>query len=292
MNLLTKFNLILVCLFGTGLFVVSHFSKDFLIENARQQVIQQAELMVQSAQSTRAYTVEELKPLLDKLPEQTEFVRQTVPAYAATETFNRLRKENPEYAYKEATLNPTNPRDRAIDWEADVINYFRNNPGTKEFIGERDTPTGRSLYLAHPMAAKKPCLVCHSVPEAAPAAMIRTYGTGNGFGWGEGEIVAAQIVSVPMSLPIGIADKAYKRLLIYLVGVFLATLAAVDLLLVFIVVRPVQKLAANADRLSKGDLDTPQLAVHGRDEISKLTASFNRMDVSLRKALSMIAEEE
>lgn len=292
MNLLAKFNLILVCLFGTGLFLVSRFSKDFLIDNARQQVIQQAELMVESAQSTRAYTVEELKPLLDKLPEQTDFVRQTVPAYAATETFNRLRKEFPEYSYKEATLNPTNPRDRAIDWEADVINYFRNNPGKTEFIGERDTPTGRSLYLAHPLAAKKPCLVCHSVPEAAPAAMIRTYGTGNGFGWGENEIVAAQIVSVPMALPVSIADRAYHHLLYYLVGVFFATLAAVDLLLVFIVVRPVQKLAANADRLSKGDLDTPQLSVHGKDEISKLTASFNRMDVSLRKALSMIAEEE
>ncbi len=292
MNLLAKFNLILVLLFGTGLFLVSRFSKDFLIDNARQQVVQQAELMLQSAQSTRAYTVEELKPLLDKLPEQSDFVRQTVPAYAATETFNRLRKEFPEYVYKEATLNPTNPRDRAIDWEADIINYFRNNGDKKELVGERDTPTGRSLYLAHPMAAKKPCLVCHSVPEAAPASMIRTYGTGNGFGWGDGEIVAAQIVSVPMSLPVGIADKAYKHLLIYLVVIFFATLAAVDLLLVFIVIRPVQRLAENADRLSKGDMDTPQLKVKGGDEISKLTASFNRMDVSLRKALSMISEEE
>jgi len=291
MNLLTKFNLILILLFGTGLFLVSRFAKDFLVDNARQQVLQQAELMVESAQSTRGYTVEELKPLLDKLPEQPDFIRQTVPAYAATETFNRMRKDFPEYSYKEATLNPTNPRDRAIDWEADVINYFRNNPNSKEFVGERDTPTGRSLYLAHPMAAKHACLVCHSVPEAAPASMIRTYGPGNGFGWGENEIVAAQIVSVPMALPVRIADKAYNRLLIYLVGIFFATLAAVDLLLVFIVIRPVQRLRDNADRLSKGDLETPQLEVRGKDEISALTASFNRMDVSLRKALALIQEE-
>jgi protein-histidine pros-kinase len=291
MNLLTKFNLILVLLFGTGLFLVSRFAKDFLIDNARQQVLQQAELMVESAQSTRGYTVEELKPLLDKVPEQTDFIRQTVPAYAATETFNRLRKDFPDYSYKEATLNPTNPRDRAIDWEEDVINYFRNNPSKKEFVGERDTPTGKSLYLAHPMVAKKACLVCHSVPEAAPASMIRTYGPGNGFGWGENEIIAAQIVSVPMALPVSIADKAYKRLLIYLVIIFVATLGAVDLLLLFIVVHPVQRLANNADRLSKGDMETPQLAVHGKDEISALTASFNRMDVSLRKALALIQEE-
>ncbi|HUN87905.1 MAG TPA: DUF3365 domain-containing protein [Terriglobales bacterium] len=291
MNLLTKFNLILVVLFGTGLFLVSRFARDFLIQNARQQVVHQAELMVESAQSTRSYTVEEVKPLLDKVPQQPEFIRETVPAFAATETFNRLHKDFPEYSYKEATLNPTNPRDRAEEWEADIINYFRNNPGKTEFVGERDTPTGRSLYLAHPMAAKKPCLVCHSTPDVAPASMIRTYGPNNGFGWNEGEIVSAQVVSVPMSLPIGIADKAYKRLLIYLVVIFFVTLAAVDLLLLFIVVRPVQKLAENADRLSKGDLDAPQLDVKGNDEISALTASFNRMDVSMRKALAMIQED-
>jgi protein-histidine pros-kinase len=232
-----------------------------------------------------------LKPLLNKLPDEGAFIPETVPAFAATETFGRLHKKFPEYSYKEATLNPTNPRDRAVDWEADVVNYFRENPGKKELVGERDTPTGRSLYLAHPMAAPAGCLGCHSTPDKAPASMIRTYGPSNGFGWSPNEIVAAQIVSVPMSLPVSIADKAYQRLLIYLVIIFVATLAAVDLLLLFIVVRPVQRLASNADRLSKGDMETPQLAVHGKDEISALTASFNRMDVSLRKALALIQEE-
>ncbi|MGZ4816912.1 MAG: c-type heme family protein, partial [Terriglobales bacterium] len=93
MNLLTKFNLILIVLFGTGLFLVSRFAKDFLIQNARQQVVQQAELMVQSAQSTRSYTNEDLKPLLSKLPDDGTFIPETVPAFAATETFHRLRKD-------------------------------------------------------------------------------------------------------------------------------------------------------------------------------------------------------
>ena len=74
-----------------------------------------------------------------------------MPAYAATEQFNDLRKKYPDYSYKEATLNPTNPRDRATDWEADIVNQFRNGQGKGELIGERDTPTGRSLYLARPI---------------------------------------------------------------------------------------------------------------------------------------------
>ena len=68
----------------------------------------------------------------------------------------------------EATLNPTNLRDRATDWEGDMMQQFRNDPQTREIIGERDTPMGRSLYLARPITAEAKCLVCHSVPAAAP----------------------------------------------------------------------------------------------------------------------------
>ena len=73
------------------------------------------------------------------------FLPQTVPAYAATETFNSLRKKYPDFTYKEATLNPTNPRDRADSWEVDIVNQFRNSADLKEFVGQRDTPAGRSL---------------------------------------------------------------------------------------------------------------------------------------------------
>ena len=55
------------------------------------------------------------------------FLPQSVPAYSATEVFNDLRKKHTEYGYKEAVLNPTNPRNRAVDWEADVITQFRGN---------------------------------------------------------------------------------------------------------------------------------------------------------------------
>ena len=288
MKLLAKFNVILLLLFGSGLLLVSYMARQFLVDNARSQVLQQAQLMVESARSTREYTSQELKPLLVRVPDETEFIRQTVPAYSANVTFDRLRKTYPEYSYKEATLNPTNPRDRAVEWETDIVDYFRNNPDAKEIVGERDTPTGRSLYLAHPMRAPKPCLECHSTPDKAPAKMVATYGTTNGFGWNENEVVAAQIVSVPMTLPISIADRAYKRLLFYLVGMFLLTIITIDTLLYVIVIRPVRTLSEYADRISKGDTELPELPVRGRDEIAEVTGSFNRMYRSLAKALRLL----
>ena len=80
--------------------------------------------MMEAALASRNYTNTQIKPLLETQLKYV-FLPQTVPAYAATEQFNDLRKTHQDYAYKEATLNPTNPRDRASDWEADVVQIFR-----------------------------------------------------------------------------------------------------------------------------------------------------------------------
>jgi len=289
MRLLAKFNLILLSLFVPGLVLAAHFAHEFLIGSARAQVLQQAQLMVESARSTRDYTADQLSELLRTTPAAaTRFVPQTIPFYAATETFNRLRKEYPDYTYKEASLNPTNPRDRAVDWEADVISHFRNQPGRKELVGERDTPTGRMLFLAHPIATEASCLDCHSTPERAPATILSAYGRTNGFGWQPGEIVAAQIVSVPMAVLLQKANHAFRDLLVYLIAIFALTMGVIDASLYAIIIRPVRSLAGAADRISTGELDRVELPVDGKDEIAALTASFNRMRVSLQKAFEML----
>jgi len=289
MNLLTKFSLIFTAVFGLGLCATGYVCYDLLQRNARQQVMYQAHLMMDSAMATRQYTTEQIKPVLASHADGV-FKPQTVPAFAATEIFDRLHKSYPDYSYKEATLNPTNPRDKAVDWEEDVIRIFRNRqPGENEpFSGERMTPTGKSVYLASPIQAKKTCLECHSTPDAAPAAMIKLYGTANGFGWKENEIIGAQIVSVPASLPEQMADRAFKQLMISLGAVGVVTLIVLNLVLVVTVVRPVRRFALTADQISKGQMDVPELPVHGRDEISMLAAAFNRMHRSLAAAMRML----
>ena len=147
-------------------------------------------------------------------------------------------------------------------------------PAEKELVGERDTPTGRSLFLARPISADKPCLECHDRARTAPPALIRRYGSANGFGWKEGEIIGAQIVSVPMAVPVHMADVAFRDLLVYLVAIFLVSMILLDILLVLTIVRPAARLAAIADQVSTGNLDAPELTVTGKDEISMLAGSF------------------
>ncbi|HEX8924219.1 MAG TPA: DUF3365 domain-containing protein [Terriglobales bacterium] len=293
MRLLLKFNLIFLLLAGSGLALVAYVAYNFLMENAKQQVVQQAKLMMESARCTRDYTSEELKPLLSKLPgHRTNFIPQTVPAYGATQSFTRLRTKYPDYTYKEPALNPTNPRNRAVDFEADIINIFRNHPEQKEIIGVRGTPTGDALYLAHPLVVKESCLECHNTPKDAPVALVNTYGRNNGFGWKVGEVIAAQVVQVPMSVPVQIAQSAFRKLVLYLILTFILGLLAIDGALYFVVIRPVGKLAKMSDRVSRGDLEVPEIQVRGNDEISDLGASFNRMYVTVVKALRLLSEDK
>jgi protein-histidine pros-kinase len=291
MKLLTKLNLVLIVFFGAGVAIIAQMAHGFLMQNARAQVLQQAELMMASARASRDYTSDQIKPALLKTPEhKTNFLPEVVPAFAATSIFNQMRKTYPNYSYREATMNPTNPVDRADDWETDIIRYFADHRNEKMLVGERDTPTGRQLYLAKPIAVAPSCMECHSTPEVAPAAMVRKYGSANGFGWNLDQILTAQIVSVPMAVPIEVANKAFRRLLFFLIATFVASIAALDTALYLLVIRPLHDVSSVADRISKGEAELPELDVRGADEIADMTASFKRMHMSLAKALKMLEQ--
>jgi len=290
-KLLAKFNLVLILVFGLGMYLISHYAYAFLMNDARQQVLEQAQLMAASASATKDYTVDQVSPILEQTPKHNaDFLAQTIPFYAVNTTFKNLRTTYPDYVLREAALNPSNLDDRATEWEVDLINYFRDHPKEGSHVGERSTPTGTMLYVAAPVVAAQDCLRCHSQPSLAPKAMIRHYGPEHGFGWKANDIVGAQIVSVPMSVPIALADKGFHDLLIGLGIIFLITIALIDLAMYFIVILPLRRVSKNADIISKGEIDLPPLATKGKDEIAEVTASFNRMHTSLIKAFEMLNE--
>ncbi|MCZ6732902.1 MAG: DUF3365 domain-containing protein [Gammaproteobacteria bacterium] len=290
MKLTLKFNLVLIIVFSGGLAVTALLSWNILQQNAKKEVIERAGLMMESALAVRGYTVSEIRPLL-RLQMKKVFVPQSVPAYAATQTFNKLREKHPQYAYKEATLNPSNPRNRAVDWEADIVQVFRNNPDHKEIIGVRTTPTGDSLYLARPMQIKNPgCLTCHSTVEAAPKTLVAAYGDANGFGWKLNEIVGARIVSVPMSVPLQKAREAFETFMGSLVAVFVVIVIILNIMLRYIVIRPITEMSRIADQVSRGNMNAAEFSERGKDEIGVLAVSFNRMRRSLEKAMIMLEE--
>jgi protein-histidine pros-kinase len=243
---------------------------------------------MEAASATRNYTQRQIQPLLETQLKY-KFLPQAIPAFSATEQFNDLRKKYPDYAYKEATLNPTNPRDHATDWEVDVVNGFRQNPTRTESSGERDTPEGKSMFLARPIQIKDPaCLVCHSTPDQAPRTLIETYGSNNGFGWKVNDIIGAQVVSVPATVPIQRANYTFKVFLFSLAVIFVCTVALLNALLYYLVIRPVKRLSKLADEVSLGNLDAGDFRTRSKDEIGVLTDALSRMKASMVQAIKML----
>ena len=288
MKLIWKFNLVLLGIFMLGFLIAGYTSYRALQANAREEILQNARLMMESALSMRNYTTTQVKPLLDNQMKYV-FLPQSVPAYAATEQFNELRKKHPNFAYKEATLNPSNPRNRASDWEADVVNVFRQTATTTEMVGERETPMGRSLYLARPIQVKsKACLDCHSTVDVAPKTMIELYGNANGFGWKMDEVIGAQIVSVPMAVPVERAEQTFKAFMGSLAAVLLAIFVLLNVMLYTMVIRRVTRLAGIADQVSLGNMDAGEFHTRSKDEIGVLTEAMGRMKASMVQAMKML----
>jgi protein-histidine pros-kinase len=288
MKLLVKFNLLYLLAMALGLATAGFIIRNLLQDNARDEVLNSARMMMEKAVAVRAYTSKQITPLLETQMKY-EFLPQSVPSYSAVEVLSALQAKHPEFAYKEATLNPTNPRDRAAGWEVDIVGQFRNNAELKEFVGQRDTPAGPSLFVSRPLRITDPaCLRCHSSVDAAPKTMVDKYGPANGFGWNLNEVIGAQIMSVPMNLPLDRADRSFKVFMGALLAVFAAVGLLLNLMIWTVVVRPVTRLSALADRVSQGEMDAPEFATGSRDEIGVLAESFARMRASVVQAMKML----
>ena len=290
----TKLNLLLGAIFVLTI-VASGFVLSIVLERNSQSIItDKALLLLQTMSSVRHYTSTQVNPeLVDRLETESQFLPQTVPGYSAREVFEHLRT-NPEYNdffYKEATLNPTNLRDKADQFEAQIVETFKQQLELKQKVGFRSFSNGELFYIARPISvSKESCLRCHSTPDIAPKSQLATYGDKNGFGWKLNEIVGAQMISVPAS-KVFQKSRRLQIIVIVVISVFsIIAMILINLLLKFTVKNPLKQMAKLAKQISTGDMyvEFPQ---NQKDEIGILGASLNRMKVSLQMAMDMLNSE-
>jgi methyl-accepting chemotaxis protein len=221
---------------------------------------------------------------------KSKFIPQTVPAYSAREVFEKLRadKAYKEFFYKEATLNPTNLRDKVDSFEKGIVERFRKESNLKEMMGFRTSSDGKVFYIARPLAVtKSSCLECHSTPDAAPKSQIERYGAANGFGWKLNEIVSAQIISVPASTVIQNARQSFVLIMGVVIVTFAAAILVVNRWLNRYVVRPLNQMAQVAEAVSTGDTEA-EFEWPSNDEVGSLAEAFSRMKMSLVMAMKRL----
>jgi len=131
-----KFTIMLLLIFISGVTISGVVLAGMLNYTAQDEISSKALMLMETMNSVRYYTNTQVKP---KLSEQlaTQFLPQTVPAYSAREVFDQLRtdKNYSNFFYKEATLNPSNLRDQADSFEANIVDDFRQNSSQKQVTG-------------------------------------------------------------------------------------------------------------------------------------------------------------
>lgn len=291
MGLRTKFNLVMITAFAIGLAAATLLAREITTEEAKRQMLNEATLIMRAGTAVRSYTQNEIRPLLSEQM-SVRFLPHSVPSWSAHTVLQQVQKDFPDYTYKEAALNPTNPADRANNWEADIIDAFKRNTTLTELVVARESPTGQFLTFARPFRlTDRACLACHSTPAAAPATMVDLYGNGNGFGWVLGDVIGAQIVSVPMATAIARANRSLLAFVTALSAVFLVMLVALNVLMHFFILKPIQQITTLARDVSAGKPDIQEYTVKGKDEIASLGRSFNLMHRSLQNAMRMLESQ-
>lgn len=290
----TKFNLLLILVFVISICLSGAILSSVLQRRAQNEVSSQALLLMKTMNSVRTYTQDRINPLLaPQLETVTAFIPETVPAFSATEVFENFRKTegNENFLYKEATLNPTNLRDKADGFETKLVERFRQESNIKEIVGFRSLPEGDVFYIARPLAiTQQTCLRCHSTPELAPKSQLITYGRKNGFGWKLNEIVAAQIISVPSKEIFNHAQSSWSLIMGLLIAIFTVVLLLINFLIKKTVIQRIKNIEKIAQRVSTGDMNA-DFNESSKDEIGGLAAAFNRMKSSLQIAMDMLNQK-
>lgn len=298
-----RMNLVLLLILTLGLFAAGVVFSIGEGRRVQEEQLEQAQLLMTLANITRNYTNDEVRGLFDYT--DGPFHKASVPSYASRRITEALldQPEYQGYSVREAALAPINVNNRADEFEAGIIRGFQEQ-AKHETFDPTDLPTvngmrvvegGVVFYLAEPIVLPPDdrfhCLDCHGAEADAPAGMLTQYPGAAGFEWKEGEVVGAQVVTVPVSLANKHKRERMATLLVALLSVFTLIYAALNFLLSRGFLIPMRRVTDLADQMSRGQ-PAEWLNESLPGEQGKLAAAINRLKRSQDKALEVAAREE
>jgi len=250
------------------------------------EAVEKTELFAAVMSANQLYMAQNIRPeIKNRLPD-LYFPEATVGIQMMVETAELIQEEYPEYIFRIISPNPLNPANLSDNFENEIIKGF--SAGVYEnwegFVEKDD----KNYYAtAVPIEARVGCIWCHSTPDAAHPDMVEEYGTESGYGYNLGEIVGARFIYVPTEKAMGKTMNKLTILVSTLSVLFLIAFVLIDRVIIRSVVRPIEELTIVATEISKGKMDR-EFEVTSNDEIKALADAFNRMKVSLSKAINII----
>jgi PAS domain S-box-containing protein len=283
--------------FAVGLFVVVFCAliglRTWLSiqQQAQDLTLRQATLASEFDLAIRKYVRDEVRPRMEDYVGRDVFIPETMStSFVARRVFEEVRRQCPDYILKFSSDNPRNPTNAAGPEERRILQYFRDHPGATEWTSSLRLGGREYIVRCLPRRAEQSCLRCHGHPEEAPASLRRRYGTTAGFHRVVGDLMALDMVGIPLDkVNAAIAGEARTQLGVMVVACLLLFAAV---LLVFRAMVS-QRLAAITTHFQQAALqeDNTEVAlipVTGQDEISSLATSYNALATRLNGLYSTL----
>lgn len=213
-----KFTALLLAIYVVSLSLLTVVTYLIVRENAIREAALTGRLYLATFSAVKHYIAEELRPVFYTALPGRFIVQGMSRSFVASHVALRVQKDLPNYQYKNASLNATNPLNDADDFEKKIIARFADNRQIKEWRGFRSLGGGEFYGLA--VAGDTftaDCLVCHGRPEDAPAELRERYGKKRGYNVRAGDLIDATFVYIPIGVPLA---EARKVVLIF-VGLYL-----------------------------------------------------------------------
>ena len=202
----------------TAATIAYHFLKGMVSD----EIYKETQLLESAADATRTYVKDVLRPRVAALMPPDGFLPQAMStSYVGREVMSRIRERFPEFEYRRAAGNPMNPVNQADEFEKEMLQWFSKNPNRSEWQGMINKHGNAYYTRMRAIYAESECLQCHGHPADSPSDMKAIYGISGGYGYQEGDVVAADTIYIPVGFSfVRIKEAAWLTFLVAIVSLF------------------------------------------------------------------------
>ena len=281
----TKFQFGAGCILCLYCITAAAIAYEFLKGMVSSEIYKETQIFESVADATRTYVKDVLRPRVAGLLPPDGFIPEAMStSYVGREVMARLRQRFPEFEYRRAADNPMNPLNRADDFEQRMLRWFTDNPDRHEWQGLIEKDGAEYYTRMRPIYAEGECMQCHGQPGDAPADMKAIYCTGGGYGYDEGQVVAADTIYIPLGFSfVRIKEAAWITFLVGTVSLFFLW-ALFYLLFNRTVVLELRGLVSRFRSIAGPGGDDELLPLSAGDEVEQLKGAFEIAAQELQQA--------
>ena len=290
MSIRVRFIVIIGILSLVASLALAYSSYQFSVKNAMTEAKTQGAIVFNMIDSSRMYFKKSQRPLVAELVEEDRFYPEIMSGFVMTRgVWEIFEKRFPGYKFKQATIDPLYPPNKADTDELALIKMFEGSKGKKNTEGTMVKNGKQFYYFARPIVVTEKCLRCHGTPDEAPKYQIEIYGTETGYDWRNGEIVSTSIVYVPLDRAMAAAKKSATSLFAMGTAGIVVLMGVIWFFLSSGVVAPLAKLQQKTTQISLGKELDEDIGVSSKDEIGDLAKAIDRLRISTAKLLERCA---